>query len=89
MPYSKSPFNDQKTRYFLCCYQNDTDQALILRIVRQANSTIEQEISPGEQLLFSAGPGEMVSLYSLQHGEEVLTKVIACDQLRYLLSDDV
>ncbi|MGF1538087.1 MAG: DUF1830 domain-containing protein [Elainellaceae cyanobacterium] len=80
-------FNSEKARYFLCCYQNTTDKSLSLRIVRRSN-TINQDISPGEQLLFSASADEIANIYSFQQDKEILEETIVCSQLRYLPSDE-
>lgn len=80
-------FNDEKARYFLCCYENTTDKSLSLRILRRSN-TIAQEISPGEQLLFSASADEVANIYTLQQDKEVLKETIVCSQLRYLPSEE-
>ncbi len=80
--------NDEKVRYFLCCYQNMSSEVAVLRVVRQGKHTVEQKISPGEQLLFSAVAGETASIYSVHGGEESLTETVSCSELRYLPNDD-
>lgn len=81
-------FNDQKVRYFLCCYHNLSDQPIILRVIRQSDSAIEQEIAPGEQILFSASIDEVASIYRICQAQETLMETFPCAQLRYLPGDD-
>ncbi|MGB3612646.1 MAG: DUF1830 domain-containing protein [Elainellaceae cyanobacterium] len=76
--------NDEKVRYFLCCYYNASDEAVVLRIMRTGDATLEQSISPREQLLFSAADGETVEVYTVQNGVETFLETMSCAQLRHV-----
>jgi len=80
--------NEEKVRYFLCCYYNAFDEAVVLRILRTGNATLEQRILSGEQLLFSAADGEAVDVFRLQNDIEHFTEAIPCSQLRHMPGDD-
>ncbi|MEO0408867.1 MAG: DUF1830 domain-containing protein [Cyanobacteria bacterium P01_A01_bin.135] len=79
----------EKVRYFLCCYQNASDGPVLLCVPRQRGGTIEQQIAPGEQLLFSATEHEMVEIYQETKGDKVLMAQFASAELRYISGDEV
>lgn len=64
-----------------CCYTNDANEIMLVRIVNISNWYFERVIFPGEKLLFEALPEAELEVYTKAVSKTAPLKTILCDRL--------